>query len=206
MYKSLEEIREAIEESGKPFWQVVQEEDCKESGITIEESFAKMRAMYQAMKDSNEEYEDGLKSASGLVGTEGAKIRKAREAGKLTCGDFMAAVMEKALRISESNACMKRIVAAPTAGSCGVVPAVLLSLQEKNGYSDEEMTKALYVAAGIGGVIAYRASLSQSKAYLLPKLRYHFAEFLLLSSLKHLRILFLPTCVGLRYGSHMAEA
>lgn len=160
MYKSLEEIREAIEKSGKPFWQVVQEEDCKESGITIEESFAKMQAMYQAMKDSNEEYEDGLKSASGLVGTEGAKIRKAREAGKLTCGDFVAAVMEKALRISESNACMKRIVAAPTAGSCGVVPAVLLSLQEKNGYSDEEMTKALYVAAGIGGVIAYRASLS----------------------------------------------
>ena len=44
------------------------------------------------------------------------------------------------------------------------------------------------------------------EAYLLPKLRYQFAEFLLLSSLKHLRILFLPTCVGLRYGFHAAEA
>lgn len=69
-------------------------------------------------------------------------------------------VMEKALKTSESNACMKRIVAAPTAGSCGVVPAVFLSLQEEKGYSEEKMVEALFVAAGIGGVIAERAFLA----------------------------------------------
>ncbi len=52
--------------------------------------------------------------------------------------------------------------------------------------------------------IAYGASPSRQRAYLLPKLRYQFAEFLLLSSLKRLRILILPTCVGLRYGSDLS--
>ena len=76
------------------------------------------------------------------------------------CGPFLGRVMEKALKMGESNACMKRIVAAPTAGACGVVPAVLLAMQETAGYSDEDMTQALYVAAGIGGVIASRAFIS----------------------------------------------
>ncbi len=62
--------------------------------------------------------------------------------------------------MGESNACMRRIVAAPTAGSCGVVPAVLLSLEQEKGYAREEMIKSLYVCAGIGGVIAQRASIS----------------------------------------------
>ncbi|MCD7805764.1 MAG: L-serine ammonia-lyase, iron-sulfur-dependent, subunit alpha, partial [Lachnospiraceae bacterium] len=69
-------------------------------------------------------------------------------------------VMERAVKMGESNACMKRIVAAPTAGSCGVLPAVLLSLQEEKGYDNDRMTEALYVAAGIGGVIASRAFLA----------------------------------------------
>ena len=110
--------------------------------------------MYEAMQEADEHYDENLKSASGLVGTEGKKMRDARLAGTLLCGDFIGEVMEKALRTSESNACMKRIVAAPTAGSCGVVPAVFLSVHKNRGFSTEDMVKALYVAAGIGGVIA----------------------------------------------------
>ena len=62
--------------------------------------------------------------------------------------------------MGESNACMKRIVAAPTAGSCGVMPAVFISIQEEKGYTDDQMTEAMFVAAGIGGVIAHRAFLA----------------------------------------------
>ena len=87
-------------------------------------------------------------------------MRKYREKEQSLCGDYVIGVMEKAVKMGESNACMKRIVASPTAGSCGVVPAVLLSLQERFSYSDEEMTKALLVAAGIGGVIATRAFIA----------------------------------------------
>ena len=151
MYGSLQELCELEEKSGKPFWKIVQEDDCREQGITEEVSFEQMRAMYQAMKDADARYDEKLKSECGLVGTEGKKMMEARAEGTLICGDFIGKVMEKALKTSESNACMKRIVAAPTAGSCGVVPAVFLSLQEEKGYSEEKMVEALFVAAGIGG-------------------------------------------------------
>lgn len=160
MYKSLEELCQIEEQTGKPFWEIVQEDDCTERGVTKEESFAQMRGMYEAMQYADVHYDDKLQSASGLVGTEGKRMRDARLAGKLLCGDFIGKVMEKALKTSESNACMKRIVAAPTAGSCGVVPAVFLSVQEERGFSETQMVEALYVAAGIGGVIANRAFLA----------------------------------------------
>ena len=131
MYRSLEELCRMERETGKPFWKIVQEDHCVEQGISAEESFAQMRGMYQAMQYADAHYDETLKSASGLVGTEGTRMKRAREAGTLLCGDFIGKVMEKALKTSESNACMKRIVAAPTAGSCGVVPAVFLSVQEE---------------------------------------------------------------------------
>ena len=94
------------------------------------------------------------------MGTVGGKLEHYVEQEEPICGDFLGRVMEKAVKMGESNACMKRIVAAPTAGACGVVPAVFLSMQEKYHYTDEEMTKALYVASGIGGVIASRAFIA----------------------------------------------
>lgn len=160
MYTSLAEIIEIEKSKQIPFWKCVQQNDCVELGISEEESFTRMKEMYQAMRAADESYDENLHSASGLVGTDGKKIRDAREAGTLMCGDFIGRVMERAVKMGESNACMKRIVAAPTAGSCGVIPAVFLTVQEEKGYTDVQMTEALYVAAGIGGVIANRAFLS----------------------------------------------
>lgn len=160
MYKSLEELCKLEASEGKPFWKIVQEDDCRERGITPEESFAQMQDMYEAMRYADEHYDETLHSASGLVGTEGKKMADARANGTLLCGSFIGKVMEKALKTSESNACMKRIVAAPTAGSCGVIPAVFLSLQEERQIPAEKMVEALYVAAGIGGVIGSRAFLA----------------------------------------------
>ena len=160
MYKSLEEICTATENERKPFWKIVQEDDCREQGISEKNAFEQMRGMYQAMRDADKNYDGTLKSASGLVGTDGEKMRIAREEGTLLCGKFIGKVMEKAIKTAESNACMKRIVAAPTAGSCGVVPAVFLTLQEEKHFTEDKMVEALYVAAGIGGVIAERAFLA----------------------------------------------
>ena len=164
MYKSLEELCRIEKETKKPFWKIVQEDDCREQGISAEESFAQMQGMYEAMQYADAHYDENLKSASGLVGTEGKKMRDAREAGTLLCGDFIGKVMEKALKTSESNACMKRIVAAPTAGSCGVVPAVFLSLQEEKGFSREKLAGPSYVHAEIGSAPAMAAG---GAAYLL---------------------------------------
>lgn len=158
MYRSLEEICEAAE--GSSFYEAVLADDCKERGIKEAESKAQMRTMYEAMKQADAGYEAKRVSASGLAGTDGEKLAQARAQKKLICGELIGLVMEKAVKMGESNACMKRIVAAPTAGSCGVLPAVLLSLEEMEHYPTEQLVEALYVAAGIGGVIADRAFIA----------------------------------------------
>ena len=160
MYRSLEEICKEAAATGCSFWELIQKDDCRERQIAQEESFVQLQRMYQAMKEADQDYDATLHSRSGLVGTDGGKLEHYVEQEEPICGDFLGRVMEKAVKMGESNACMKRIVAAPTAGACGVVPAVFLSMQEKYHYTDEEMTKALYVASGIGGVIASRAFIA----------------------------------------------
>ena len=68
--------------------------------------------------------------------------------------------MEKALKMGESNACMRRIVAAPTAGSCGVIPAVFISYETYFKALEDDLVKALLIASGIGAVIAENASIA----------------------------------------------
>ena len=160
MFEALEDIYKIEEESGTPFWKLVQQDDCKERAISEEESFATMKHMYTAMKESALNYDAKMKSNSGLVGGEAGQLRRYLDEGQPLVGEFTGRVMELALRVAEGNACMKRIVAAPTAGSCGVVPAVFIATQEKLGLSDDKMTEALFVAAGVGAVIAKRASLA----------------------------------------------
>ncbi|SOB97197.1 L-serine ammonia-lyase, iron-sulfur-dependent, subunit alpha [Pseudobutyrivibrio ruminis] len=160
MFDSVEEICKLEENSGVPFWKIVQQDDCKERAVSEEESFENMKRMYTAMKESALNYDKTVKSNSGLVGGEAGLLREYLDGGNALVGDFAGRVMELALRVAEGNACMKRIVAAPTAGSCGVVPAVFIATQEKLGLSDDKMTEALFVAAGFGEVIAARASLA----------------------------------------------
>ena len=121
MFGSLKDILEADEERGTSFWETVMEDDRREENISMEKSLAKMNEIWQAMLESDREYDEKLKSASGLTGTDAAKIGRHREDS--LCSEFGSRILERALRIAESNACMKRIVAAPTAGSSGVVPA-----------------------------------------------------------------------------------
>ncbi len=158
-FKNLEDISKKAVLSGTNVFEVVLEDDISERGVTREESLSKMNDMWQAMKNSYLHHEAELKSASGLVGGDSAKLKKYSE-GETLLGDFALKVMYTAIAVAESNACMKCIVAAPTAGSCGVMPAVLISYAERYGISDEKICEAMYVAAGIGSVIAQRASIS----------------------------------------------
>lgn len=160
MYKALEDIVKTANRENKEFWQVVLEDDVKERNVSFETGFEQMRAMYTAMKQADEKYDGTLVSASRIVGKDGAKLEAARLKGDSICGDFIMKVLEKAVKMGESNACMKRIVAAPTAGSCGVLPAVLITMEEEKKYDEESIVKALIVAAGIGGVIASRAFIA----------------------------------------------
>ena len=119
-----------------------------------------MREMWHAMLRASEGYQKELMSRSGLVGGMGGKMEAYRQSGQTLCGDFMSRVIVQALEMGESNACMKRIVAAPTAGACGVLPAVLVPLYQEGKAPEDRMIEALYVAAGIGQVIAARAFIA----------------------------------------------
>ena len=156
----LKEITDRVKESKKPFWQVVMEDDMQERNVSGEESFETMRGMYLAMKQADASYDPLLRSASGLAGGDGKKLEEFRKNPNRLIGDFLTEVMEKAVKMGESNACMKRIVAAPTAGSCGVIPAVLLTYGEQKDVSEEQLVRALFVAAGIGEVLAESASIA----------------------------------------------
>ncbi|MEG1947626.1 MAG: L-serine ammonia-lyase, iron-sulfur-dependent, subunit alpha [Lachnospiraceae bacterium] len=159
-FKSLQEIISCAKEQQKSFWKVIMEDDMSQRMVSKEESFQMMRSMFETMGRADRAYDGTLKSASGLVGQDGAAMEQAVREGRTVSGDFMGEVIAKALKMGESNACMKQIVAAPTAGSCGVIPAVFLTYQNRFQESDEAMTKAMFVAAGIGTVIAERAFIA----------------------------------------------
>ena len=118
-YHSIQDILELCEKEQMTFAQVIEHADMEERAVTQEASYAKMQSMYEAMRHADATYDAKLTSASGLVGGDGEKLRAYNEAGKNLCGDFLGLVMEKAIKMAEGNACMRRIVAAPTAGSCG---------------------------------------------------------------------------------------
>ncbi|MGN0514918.1 MAG: L-serine ammonia-lyase, iron-sulfur-dependent, subunit alpha [Lachnospiraceae bacterium] len=159
-FAKLYEITEISDRDNIPFWKVVLNSDCQERNVKEEESFETMRKMYYAMKDADSNYNPNLRSASGMAGGDGEKLEKFRNRKNRLIGDFLTQVMEKAVKMGESNACMRRIVAMPTAGSCGVIPAVLLTYKEQKNVSEDDIIKALYVAGGIGEVIATSASIS----------------------------------------------
>ena len=159
-YQAVDEIMARCEKDGVEFWKAVQLEDCEENGISEEESWNQMTHMWNSMKESVAAYDPEAISRSGLVGREGKLMDAYREQKKPLCGDFVSKVIANALKMGCNNACMKRIVAAPTAGACGVMPAVLVTYYREYQVPEETMIEALYVAAGLGQIIANRAYLA----------------------------------------------
>ena len=159
-FESLEQMLLDTAQSGLPLWENILLSDCQAQNITREQSLAKMDAMLTAMIQADESYRAGDRSASGLAGGDGGKMADYAKGDAPLCGAFLSEVMAGALRMGECNACMKRIVAAPTAGACGVLPAVLLPYQRQFGASRERLIQALYVASGFGMVIAHRACIA----------------------------------------------
>ena len=161
---SMQEILERMEAEDKPFWQVVQDTDRQERQVTAEASREKMRATWQAMLESVTAYQGERMSLSGLVGGDGERMRRYAREGQPLSGAYLQEVIATALCVGESNACMRKIVAAPTAGACGVLPAVLVPLYRSGQAGEEEILQALYVAAGIGAVVGYRACIAGCQA------------------------------------------
>ena len=159
-FLSCEEMLAAARSQKITLAEAVLRSDLDESRLTEEQSRAAMHHLWQVMQATSREYDPAQRSRSGLSGGDAAKVEQAHKEGKLLGGDYLSAVTAEALKTAECNACMKRIVAAPTAGSCGVLPAVLLPLWRSGSYNEEAICRALYVSAGFGQVVAARATLA----------------------------------------------
>ena len=157
---SMQRIIEQAKGLRKPIWQVVMDYDVETRMTTPEASMERMRATWRAMVDAADAYSGDRRSLSGLVGGDGERMRTYYRHHNSIGGEFTAEVIAQALAMGENNACMNRIVAAPTAGACGVMPAVLIPLWRKEGIPEDKMVEALYVSSAIGAVIAAKASIS----------------------------------------------
>ena len=159
-FTSLQEILDTCEREKIPFWEAVLADDLNERVVTREDSRKQMAGLWKAMWEAAESYEENERSRSGLVGGQGGIMEKYLAEKEPLSGAFAGQVIVEALKMGECNACMKRIVAAPTAGACGVMPAVLVPYVKKYEPEEEKVLDALYTAAGIGQVIAARAYIA----------------------------------------------
>lgn len=159
-YHSINDLVELCHKNNAQIWQVIMMDNAHERMVSEDKNFENMRVMYKAMKTADNNYDKSLKSPSRMAGGDGELMYQYNKSGRNICGDFVGMVMEKALKMGESNACMRRIVAAPTAGSCGVIPAVFISYETYFKALEDDMVKALLIASGIGAVIAENASIA----------------------------------------------
>lgn len=159
-YHSINDLVELCHKNNAQIWQVIMMDNAHERMVSEDKIFENMRLMYKAMKTADNNYDKSIKSPSRMAGGDGELMYQYNKSGRNICGDFVGMVMEKALKMGESNACMRRIVAAPTAGSCGVIPAVFISYETYFKALEDDMVKALLIASGIGAVIAENASIA----------------------------------------------
>ncbi|WP_053955950.1 L-serine ammonia-lyase, iron-sulfur-dependent, subunit alpha [Inediibacterium massiliense] len=155
------ELIEVCQQENLTIWKYTLKSEAEDSSLTEKDVFEKMRNSFKVMKASAEEaLNKEVKSHSGLIGGNAFKLNKYVQNKKTLTGDFMVKAMARAISCSEVNAAMGRIVAAPTAGSCGIVPATILSAGEKLNLSEDDMVKGLLTATGIGMIIAKNATVS----------------------------------------------
>lgn len=133
----------------------------EESGLSRLEVIEKMRKNLNIMMEAAEYgLVNETKSISGLIGGDAIKLNRYASSKNTLTGEFMIKAMARALSCSEVNAAMGKIVAAPTAGSCGILPAVIITAGEKLNKTEDELIDALFTASGVGIIIAKNATLS----------------------------------------------
>ncbi|ANU49977.1 L-serine dehydratase, iron-sulfur-dependent subunit alpha [Enterocloster clostridioformis] len=160
-YSSVASIVTAAEKSGLPISAIVLRQQAEQMEQTEESIYEHMRKNYQVMAECIEPgCNKDLKSTSGLTGGSAFKMRQISESGKSLTGSFLSGALYRALAVSELNAAMGRIVAAPTAGSCGILPAALLTMQEEKQIPERDCVMSLFTASAVGMVIANNASLA----------------------------------------------
>ena len=161
MYTSAKSMMDACKEQNKTIYELQLDQEMEASDMTKEEIYDYLRKTYEIMKKSaNAGLAEPITSMSGMTGKNAFKVNDYSMNSKSISGSLITKAMARALSTSEVNASMGRIVAAPTAGASGILPATLVTMQDEFDYSDEEIFNALLTASAVGEIIAVNATIS----------------------------------------------
>jgi len=159
MFKTLQELVEAAGREKCRLSDLIRAREAEAAGVAENELFLKMKKQYRVMQEAARSgTERVVKSISGLTGGEGRMLWE--RADRALCGPLMARAAARAMAVANVNASMGKVVAAPTAGSCGILPGVLITVAEALGNSEEAVVNSLFTAAAVGEVIAVNATLA----------------------------------------------
>ena len=159
-YMTIAELTCAAREQGKKLSEVVLADQSAQMEIKAEELYARMERSLDVMQEAIKAGMDpNLRSTSGLTGGDAAKMLTYSQQGGMT-GSFLNKAMARAIAVAEYNAAMGKIVAAPTAGSCGIIPGTVLSMLEEGRCTREQAVMALFTSGAVGIVIANKACLA----------------------------------------------
>jgi L-serine dehydratase len=154
----MESLMRDAEQSARSLPDVVLQMEVAETGVDAERIRARVLRTIGVMRDAiSEGLKGDVRSPSGLTG---GRAKRLYDNGPRLLGERVTTTLSRAIATLEVNAAMGLIVAAPTAGAAGVLPAILMSVGEFLELDDERLVDAMLVAGGVGGVIAHRASLS----------------------------------------------
>lgn len=160
-YDTLAEVVAAAEAADARLSDVVLAHEAEALEMGKDELFSEMAGRLRVMDECIDPgCAEGLRSPSGLTGGDAHREREAVRSGRSLVGGVVGGALYRALAVSELNAAMGRIVAAPTAGSCGILPAAVLTMREEVGASERDCVMSLFAAAGVGLVIERNASLA----------------------------------------------
>ena len=161
-YESISELVREAEARGVKISELVLQDQSEAMETTPLELYEKMEIDFSVMAASVEAGQrKDQKSMSGLTGGEGWKMKTyAEKTNGGLCGPFLAKAISRALAVAGCNASMGKIVAAPTAGSCGILPGCLVSLWEDQGFDQKDIVMSMFTAGAFGMVIAGRASIA----------------------------------------------
>ena len=159
--RSGEELIKICEKNSISLSEYAIRREMEDRDVSREKVLSKMHKTLEAMRSgATEAREKEVYSVSGLIGGDAYKLQEYLKSGKSLTGDTMILAMAMALSSSEVNASMGRIVACPTAGSCGILPAVILTAGESLGKTDDELVMALFASAAVGMIIGRNATFA----------------------------------------------
>jgi L-serine dehydratase len=160
-FRTLQELAACCREEGKTIGSLMLSEQAIETGQSEEQVFLQMADYYGVMKEAvRRGLDEPVPSRSGLTGGDAVRVRQYMVGGDASLGKEACTALAYALSVSEVNASMGRIVATPTAGSCGIIPGVFVSSQERFGWEDDRLVMGLFASGAIGYVIANNSFIS----------------------------------------------